>query len=374
MQITYALYGAVQVALVALWSEPKAIKTRASLPNAVIGLVAALALGALSIVEHQRTIRPSLIVQFFLSLTLLFDAARVRTLWLQGYHDTIAAVSTASLAIKFVLLLVEVVGKHSILHAEWRATSPETTSGLFGKVFFGWLNPLFRTGFSRSLSVDDLLPLDKHLTTDYLYLRLHGAWRNLTNKAPRSLLLLFFSKLRWHLLSVVPPRIALIAFNFCQPFLIQRAITFSQQPVTEDSTNVGYGLIGAYFLVYCGIAVTSGQYQHLTYRAITMARGGLISMMFAKTSTLKANAVDPATSLTLMSADIERITNGWQTMHEIWANLVEVTIAIYLLERQLGAACAIPLAVAICKLISQYLNTRRNCALAIKTENIYKPC
>ena len=51
-----------------------------------------------------------------------------------------------------------------------------------------------------------------------------------------------------------------------------------------------------------------------------------------------------------MSADIERITNGWQTMHECWANPIEVGIAIYLLERQLGPACAIPLGVAIGKL------------------------
>lgn len=72
-------------------------------------------------------------------------------------------------------------------------------------------------------------------------------------------------------------------------------------------------------------------------------------MMFAKTPLVKANAADPASSLTLMSADIERITNGWQTMHECWANVVEVAIAIYLLERQLGPACAIPIAVAVCK-------------------------
>ncbi|EHK99656.1 putative Metal resistance protein YCF1 [Glarea lozoyensis 74030] len=49
----------------------------------------------------------------------------------------------------------------------------------------------------------------------------------------------------------------------------------------------------------------------------------------------------------LMSADIERITQGWQTIHDIWANVLEVAIAIYLLERQMGAACAVPIAVAI---------------------------
>jgi len=70
-------------------------------------------------------------------------------------------------------------------------------------------------------------------------------------------------------------------------------------------------------------------------------------MLYSKTTSLGITAVDPATSMVLMSADIERITNGWQTMHEIWANIIEVGLAIYLLERQLGVACAIPLGVAL---------------------------
>ena len=282
---------------------------------------------------------------------MLFDAARVRTLWLQPYNSSVAAVSTVSLVIKILLLIAEALDKSKFLRREWKLHSPEATSGLFGKALFLWLNRLLRTGFARSLSIEDLLPLDKHLTSGYLYQILHPGWAKKPRNKHRSLLLLFFAKLKWHLLMVVPPRVALIGFNFCQPFLIQRAITFSQEPITKSSTNVGYGLIGAYAVVYCGIAVTMGQYQHLTYRAITMARGGLVSMLFAKTSTLDANAADPASSLTLMSADIERITNGWQTMHEIWANMIEIGLAIYLLDRQLGAACSIPIAVAISKSI-----------------------
>ncbi|KAL8722266.1 MAG: hypothetical protein Q9225_001213 [Loekoesia sp. 1 TL-2023] len=345
--LLYALLAILQIALVALWADNTAIRTRASVPNASISLVGILALGALSYAEHQRTIRPSLLLEAYLLLTLVFDAARVRTQWLQGYNNAPAAVSSAALAIKFCLLAVETVGKRKILRVEWAGQSPEATSGLFGKSLFLWLNRLFRTGFKKSLSVDDLTPLDKHLTSDYLYNRLHQPWADLPKKGPRSLLKLFFKRFKWRLLAAVPPRLGLIAFNFCQPFLIDRAIEFNQQPVNDSTTNAGYGLIGAYFLVYCGIAVTSGQYQHLTYRAITMARGGLISMMFDKTPLVQANGADPASSLTLMSADIERITNGWQTMHECWANVVEVAVAIYLLERQLGVACVIPLGVAI---------------------------
>ncbi|KAL8819211.1 MAG: hypothetical protein Q9223_002310 [Gallowayella weberi] len=346
-KILYACYAILQVALIALWATSASTRTKASIADSTVSWLSFLALGVLSYLEHQRTIRPSLLLELYLLLSLIFDAARVRTLWLQGYNNSPAVVASIALAFKSLLLVVEALGKQSSLRAEWVTQSPEATSGLFGKVLFLWLNRLFRTGYKNSLSVDDLLPLDKHLTSNYLSEKLQQPWANITTKAPQSLLFLFFGRFKWRLLAAVPPRLGLIGFKFCQPFLIERAISFNRQPVNQSSTNQGYGLIGAYFFVYCGIAVTTGQYQHLTYRAITMARGGLISMMFAKTSFVKANAADPAASLTLMSADIERITNGWQTMHEVWANVVELGIAIYLLERQLGAACAIPLAVAI---------------------------
>lgn len=349
MQVLYAIFGALQLALVALWAKPTTAKTTLTVANAILASVGTLALAILSFVEHERSIRPSLVIQAYLSLTLLLDAVRVRTLWLQSYNNAVAAITTVSFAFKFLLVVIEAVEKRAILRPQWKSTSPEATSGLFSRSIFWWLNDLFRTGFKRSLSLEDLLPLDKHLTCAYLYDRLHTAWVDLPTKAPRSLLYLFCGRLKWHLLAVVPSRLGLIAFDFAQPFLIQRAISFSSRSKAQDPDNVGYGLIGAYFLVYSGIAITTAQYQHLTYRAITMARGGLISLMFAKTSSLKANAADPATSMTLMSADIERITNGWQTMHEIWANIIEIALAIYLLERQLGAACVIPLGVAIGK-------------------------
>jgi ATP-binding cassette subfamily C (CFTR/MRP) protein 1 len=78
-----------------------------------------------------------------------------------------------------------------------------------------------------------------------------------------------------------------------------------------------------------------------------MMRGGLISMLYNKATDITLTNVDPASSLTLMSADIERIVTGMQTAHEVWSNTLEVAIAIFLLQRELGAACAIPIGVAI---------------------------
>lgn len=83
-----------------------------------------------------------------------------------------------------------------------------------------------------------------------------------------------------------------------------------------------------------------------------MVRGGLISILYQKVTDLSLKDIDPAASMTLMSADIERIVQGWQSMHEIWANLLEVALAIYLLQRQLGVSCMVPIGVSIREYIS----------------------
>ncbi|GAB1205509.1 hypothetical protein APSETT445_004185 [Aspergillus pseudonomiae] len=90
-----------------------------------------------------------------------------------------------------------------------------------------------------------------------------------------------------------------------------------------------------------------GQYQHMTYRAITMVRGAVVSMVYRKATTLSTEDADPASSLTLMSADIERIVQGWQTIHDIWGNALEIGLAIFLLEQQLGVAAVVAVGVAV---------------------------
>lgn len=87
-----------------------------------------------------------------------------------------------------------------------------------------------------------------------------------TGKGSNTLLSVTSRKLIWPILAVVPPRLCLIAFNFCQPFLIDRAIRYSEQadrdPHAPNTANVGYGLIGAYVLVYIGIAVRCAPLIH----------------------------------------------------------------------------------------------------------------
>lgn len=39
-----------------------------------------------------------------------------------------------------------------------------------------------------------------------------------------------------------------------------------------------------------------------------------------------------------MSTDIDGITGGIEDFHEIWANIIELCVAMYLLQREIGPA------------------------------------
>ncbi|KAL4941343.1 hypothetical protein BDV06DRAFT_223239 [Aspergillus oleicola] len=346
--------GILQLGLTVQWARSSASRTNASVAVNAIITSASFLLALLSYAEHNFSTSPSFLLNVYLFVTLLSDIAKTRTLWLRqtgGIGETIAALTSVTVGIKLALLLLESSEKRSILRDEYKTCPPEAIGGIFNRSFFWWLNPLFRQGLWKSLAVDDLFILDKQLSSKRLHSTLDKAWSKVSQKHPNTLLILTLKTFKWPICAAIPPRALLVALNFCQPLLLHRSLSYSTEPATSATNNIGYGLIGAYLLVYTGLGVTMGQQQHLTYRAITMIRGAIVSMVYKKACTLNLNDADPAESVTLMSADIERIVQGWQTLHEMWANVAEIALAIFLLERELGIACLVPVGVSIVALL-----------------------
>ncbi|KAL2871704.1 P-loop containing nucleoside triphosphate hydrolase protein [Aspergillus lucknowensis] len=350
----WLLWSALQFLQAILWALPNARKTRASIAANLLMGCGAVILCVLSYMEHSRSVRPSMLLELYLQVTLLCDITRTRTLWLRDGGDSnklMAIIASFAVGVKVVLILLEGWQKRAILNDKYRNYPPEAVAGIANRAFFWWLNPLFFMGFFKLLRVEDLYPLDKRLESARLRDKLDGRWTKENQTGQASLLAVVFKTFKWSILAVVPPRLCLIGLTFCQPLLLHKAMELSAEKVTLESTHVGYGLIGAYILVYVGMAIMMSQQQHLTYRAIAMVRGAVVSMIYKKASMLTIKDADPAASMTLMSADIERIVQGWQTMHEIWANATEIALAIVLLEKQLGIACAVPVGVAIFALV-----------------------
>jgi ATP-binding cassette subfamily C (CFTR/MRP) protein 1 len=72
-------------------------------------------------------------------------------------------------------------------------------------------------------------------------------------------------------------------------------------------------------------------------------------MIYSKRQKLHLSSVDGTSASTLMNTDVERISATLKAMHTLGATPLELIIAIVLLERQIGAACVMPIILALGK-------------------------
>lgn len=63
-----------------------------------------------------------------------------------------------------------------------------------------------------------------------------------------------------------------------------------------------------------------------------------VPLVYRHTMRLDIGIARDSTALTLMSVDVERISSGLQYVHEVWASPIDIGLALWLLERQLGLA------------------------------------
>ncbi|KAA8642644.1 uncharacterized protein ATNIH1004_011589 [Aspergillus tanneri] len=161
------------------------------------------------------------------------------------------------------------------------------------------------------------------------------------------LLLLILWEFKWGLLTAALPRLCFTAFTFAQPFLLDSVIQYIQTPSAKLNPKDGYGILGAYILVYVGLGVSESCYQHLTYRTITLMRGCLVPFIYEKTLSMDVNMAEESAPLTLMSADIEKVAFGMRYMHEAWGNIIEIALTLWLLYRELNYGGLSPILIAI---------------------------
>lgn len=297
----------------------------------------------LSYLEHTRSVRPSTILNIYLASSNLFDIAQCRTLWLREGNGTVAAVFSTGVVLKVSMLAAEIIEKRNILEAPYDLYSPEAIGGVLNRSVFWWINSLLIKGSSARLGLEDLFDLDVKLMTDHIKPKFRHAW-NSSNKEMSYALLLSTLKCFWpEVLTIVFFRLCLIGFKFSQPLLINRAVSLLDEPDSQEKTNIGRTLIGATSLIYIGIALTTGIYRHNVYRLLTMVRSAAIDSIYHTTLGLDTKAANDAVALTLMSTDIENIASGFEHFDSLWADPVEIGVAIYLLYNQVGLAFLAPI-------------------------------
>ncbi|KAF2010399.1 P-loop containing nucleoside triphosphate hydrolase protein [Aaosphaeria arxii CBS 175.79] len=326
--------------------------------TSAVALVNSAGMIALSPVEHMRTFRPSSLIVSFLVFTILLDIARVRTHWLRGFDTSVSVVVTLTFVTKCGVLLLELHDKRPILVKSYPSLPSEMTASLINRALFYWMNPLLVRGAKKVLGLKDLEEIDLKLASGPLNDQFKQQWKSRTESRTGPLVLSITRTVSMPLLATILPRLFLGFFQYSQPLLITQVIHIVGKGQVAAG-NLKLGLVAATALVYTGTAISMSLYRYYVGRTTTMVRALIVAAIYEKTLHLSLLQTDGKEAITLATADVDRITNGLQNMHEIWANIVEVAFAIYLLQSQIGVASIAPvLLAAACTMMSLGISSR----------------
>lgn len=226
----------------------------ALLAGTALEFVAASVVVTIIDLEYFRSIRPSSVTSVYLSATLLFEIARTRTAWLLHDNPLYPACLSTSLAIRLVLLILQNCEKKRWLLKKSEKLSDESIGGPFNRSFFVWLNGLLRQGYTALLNGNELPHIHEKLSSQDLSKSFEAAWANCNQNRKNALMFAIVQCLRWEIIGIALPRLAVIGFSVAQPFIVGRVVDVLNE-TSSVSLDKGYGLIGATAIVFIGIAV-----------------------------------------------------------------------------------------------------------------------
>lgn len=336
LQILFTVYQVQTVAL----------HTKISTPAAAINIATTLAAIILSFLEDQRTIQPSdTLIVYFSALSILY-IPHLRTLWLIPSIPVPRGLFTAIYIVVVMTTVLESARKVNFIQPVYQNVTVEEIHGFWGRNLFAWVLPLFRDAYRSIICLDDLPDIDSTLLGRSAEARLAQTWPNSHGKY--RLIKATFRAYYRPLLSAIVPRILLVGFTFCQPFLLSATIKWMSSPTTAKGQQYGHALVGAYALVYTGLAVSTAIYYRQASRLAAVVRSGFIAMIHEQTLALRSTTNSKnADAVALMGTDTTRIISSMRSLHEIWASLISVVVAIWLLEDQVYVACVVPAVIAV---------------------------
>ncbi|KAJ0366306.1 hypothetical protein COL154_003895 [Colletotrichum chrysophilum] len=299
-----ASLGGFHLAFLIVQTKTPSINTTLSLASGILTFVAVLAASLHSILEDQRSTRPSDLLILYFSASAILALPRLRTLWFIPSASTAKALWTAIFILTALVVPLESIGKKKFLQTTYQSLTKEEETGFWGRSFFTWLLPFFRLGYSRVIHIHDMPEVDLDLTGETAGQALELSWASRKGQKHHALLRASCRAYRGTIFLGVVTRLFLTAFTFCQPFLITATVTFMQTPKTPQSEKYGQALVGAYVLTYIGLAVSRAAYSRQQYRFTTMVRAGLIDIVFRKTVSLKADHLKDSAAVTLMAQTV----------------------------------------------------------------------
>lgn len=329
--------------------------------------------------EFFRCLHGSPILPLFFTIVSLCDASRVRTFALLnlGYTGESSSGSllffatfTIGFSARIILWFLETAPKYAFVErAEGdKGITHEETSSFFAHLMITSVNPVMLRGFRTDLTIQSLGPIHSMYDADHLYEKGAPHWeRHCASGKSRPLLRTMFSAFGETLLAPILPCIICSLALITQPTLISSVIKFVESystgnPADRQPVANGWGLVGAYALVFIISTLAWSSFQMSALRSAVAMRGFLVQMIYKKALRIHADVakeVGTGASTSLMSVDVERMMLQIEPLHLLYASLIMVAVGLIILYYTIGIAFVSTIIVAIAFFLSLPFLTRR---------------
>ncbi|XP_070786421.1 ATP-binding cassette sub-family C member 4-like isoform X1 [Enoplosus armatus] len=228
-------------------------------------------------------------------------------------------------------------------------TNPAATANLLSKVFFWWLNPLFRIGYKRQLEEDDMYEVLAEDKSERLGQDLHRYWDHEVQKAAKELQTPRLSKA---IIGCYWKPYAVLGFftlieeviKVIQPVILGKMIQYFESYDPDDTAALHETLGYAAALSACtiGLALLHHLYFYHVQRAGMKIRVAMCHMIYKKALRLSSSAMGKTTTgqiVNLLSNDVNKFDDVTIFLHFLWVGPLQAAAVVGLLWVEIGPSC-----------------------------------
>uniref|UniRef100_A0A7N6BYU1 Multidrug resistance-associated protein 4 n=1 Tax=Anabas testudineus TaxID=64144 RepID=A0A7N6BYU1_ANATE len=233
-------------------------------------------------------------------------------------------------------------------------TNPAATASLLSKIFFWWLNPLFRTGYKRRLEEDDMYEVLAEDKSERLGEDLQRYWdhevQTATKDMRKSRLIKAIIKCYWKPYAVlgfftfIEVSLTLNVIVLVGPVILGKMIQYfeSYDPNNMTALYETLGYAAALSLCTIGLAVLHHLYFYHVQRAGMKIRVAMCHMIYNKALRLSSSAMGKTTTgqiVNLLSNDVNRFDEVTIFLHFLWVGPLQAAAVVGLLWAEIGPSC-----------------------------------
>ncbi|CAN0562597.1 unnamed protein product, partial [Rangifer tarandus platyrhynchus] len=258
-----------------------------------------------------------------------------------------------------------------------RKPNPMQDANFCSRLFFWWLNPLFKIGHKRKLEEDDMYSVLPEDRSQHLGEELQGYWDQEVLRAQKDAREPSLMKAVMKCYGKSYLVLGMLTFleegtRVVQPIFFGKMISYVENyhPTDSAALHEAYGYAAALSACVLMWAVLHHLYFYHIQRVGMRLRVAVCHMIYRKTLCLSTSAMGKTTTgqmVNLLSNDVNRFDQVTMFLHYLWVGPLQAIAVTALLWMEIGISCLAGMAVLIILLLLQSCTGKLFSSLRSKT-------